>query len=373
MDDKTSEMEGKRTDNDVEIKFELLDTDSKINLLLKQNISLMNTVKESNETIHKKLDGVKHDVLKIGERVSTLENRVDVWTQQCRGNKEDLDELKTVVGDVENSCKFNADEYDRIKKLADDNQTAIVNLQIRCTELGKENAQLQGKFLETKNELDQERTLRNTDAQYLRTSVNIKLCGLPLQTGEDIRTPTPTNPVTEEIVRRTWQAAGIQPRHGYDFGLDVCHRLGSAERCPIIIRFSSKSARYHVFNQRDKLKNISTMDINFDGLPHIETKNDRRGAREPPPNRPPGDTEQHDIYFQEHLTKHTKNILTTARTALKKLNYEYPGYIKDGEVRAKRNENDRPTVIRSMTDLRNIPGVMAQENEETDNDGDPTT
>ena len=67
-----------------------------------------------------------------------------------------------------------------------------------------------------------------------------------------------------------------------------------------------------------------------------------------------GESEPYSIYMQEHLTKHTKDLLTATKTALTELRFGYPGYIKDGEVRAKREGTDKPILIRSHADIKKI-------------------
>ena len=62
----------------------------------------------------------------------------------------------------------------------------------------------------------------------------------------------------------------------------------------------------------------------------------------------------HPIYVQEHLTKQTKDLLNAAKTAFTELNFEYPGYIKDGEVRVKKEGTDKPILIRSHADIKRI-------------------
>ena len=215
-----------------------------------------------------------------------------------------------------------------------------------------------------KHELEQEKAARNADAQYHRTSLYVKLCGIPMQAGEDVQGQNPTNKVTREVVNRVCDAAKINL--GFD-DVDVCHRLGGEERSPIIIRFAGKSARYSYFNQRSKLKNIKTTDLNLENLPAAEARPEgqqnrnrggyhaRTGRRQAADTFGP-DKEAHDIFMQEHLTQATKALLTETKNALKELEpaWAYPGYVKDGTVRVKRYANDHPTIIRCKEDIAKI-------------------
>ena len=58
--------------------------------------------------------------------------------------------------------------------------------------------------------------------------------------------------------------------------------------------------------------------------------------------------------MQEHLTKFTKYLLKEAKETFTAMNYEFPGYIKDGEVRAKRKGDEKPMSVRTKTDISRI-------------------
>ena len=200
------------------------------------------------------------------------------------------------------------------------------------------------------------------------------MCGIHLQPGEDERSITSTNPVTREIINRVCAAAQINIGEN---DIDVCHRLGAEVRSPIIIRFNSKSARYNFFSQRKKLINISTTDLNYDNLPSVTpadaAPNERagggrsRGGRHGGPAArnvesfavagEPNTDEDQPIYMQEHLTKFTKDLLKEAKETFTALEYEFPGYIKDGEVRVKRRADDKPMSVRAKTDIAYIANL----------------
>ena len=192
--------------------------------------------------------------------------------------------------------------------------------------------------------------------------MNIKLCGLPTQPAEEERLPTdPSNPVTRELINRVCYKAGITLDEG---DIDVCHRLSSKPRSPIIIRFTSKRNRCLFHGQRAKLENISTTDIDYSDLPVVPSKPTRDGRKswslrsqasqggQESGQRAYGEQEDaKSIYLQEHLTQQTKKLLQQTKESLKELNFAYGGYVKDGEIRVKKEERDVPTIIRSQGDL----------------------
>ena len=67
-----------------------------------------------------------------------------------------------------------------------------------------------------------------------------------------------------------------------------------------------------------------------------------------------GETEQNDVYMQEHLTKYSRNLLKEAKETFSAMGFEYAGYIKDGEVRVKKTSADKPHTIRSKMDIQRL-------------------
>ncbi len=335
-------------------------------------------------TLQAKVDEIKTDVKGLGDRFSLLEGRTTAnesritaaenKSKQLENNLDGVHRSVTVldktVKTVKESGEFISAKYDDLIKLANENKTSIDQLKLDCTGVSRENIALKTTIAGYKHELEQEKTARNTDAQYQRTSINLKLCGLPMQEGEEIQGGPPTNPVTKAVITRVCEAANITT--GFD-DIDVCHRLGNEQRSPIIIRFNSKSAQYSFYNQRAALKNISTLDVNFAELPTptdyrerssphaIRGVRDGRGggvaasgdsrSREPlvfGPNKT-----AHDVFIQEHLTKNTKTLLKDTKDALSTLDYAYV-YVKDGSVRVKKYPNDKPTTIRCKDDIEKL-------------------
>ena len=60
------------------------------------------------------------------------------------------------------------------------------------------------------------------------------------------------------------------------------------------------------------------------------------------------------MYMQEHLTKQNKLLLNETKTVFKAMNFEYPGYVKDGQVRVKQFKNDKPRAVKCLADIKKI-------------------
>ena len=352
---------------------------SNLNLKMGENndiISKLDQILDRQSKLEGKIDTLSKQVEEFDQRFSTIEGRVtanetriDASEETTKKHSLDIVELNGKFNEVEKSCTHISDQYDKLLLSSGENTESISELGTRLTGIDKENINLKAQIAGLKHELEQEKVSRNTDAQYQRTSINVKLCGLPIQPGEDIQADTSSNPVTRALITRVCDAAGISLFNDGD--IDVCHRLGSKPRCPIIIRFVSKSSRYNFFSQRYKLNDIDTGKLSYTDLPVISPPKDRgapgRGgkAAQTPRwnlrNRDHGEAavygeteDPHPIYLQEHLTKLTKDLLKETKTVFEGLGYEYPGYIKDGEVRIKYKGTDKPIPIRCATDIKRI-------------------
>ena len=76
------------------------------------------------------------------------------------------------------------------------------------------------------------------------------------------------------------------------------------------------------------------------------------------------DEEGSRIYVQEHLTKYNKSLLSAAKNKLTG-SYKYPGYVKNGTIRVKHNDNSTFTVIRTIADIEKLAGDNGQDDNET--------
>ncbi len=328
-----------------------------------------------------KIDTVENKLSDISEKISGIENRVSNVegraTSLETNHRDNAPKIAKIDG-LEQSCTFLSQQYEDVLRKDAENKTNITALQGDVRKLAVENVKLRGQICNIQNSLDQEKVARNQDAQHARTSLNIKLCGVPIQAGEDEKsTFTPSNTVTFAVITRVCEAAEISLPPNC---IDVCHRLGNDSTSPIIIRFHGKSNRFAFFSQRHKLKKITSLDINFRDLPIIvprdQGRHPPRGGlqqRNPPRSRQPRAeanelaTEGSKIYMQEHLTKYTKSLLKVSKVKLHEV-FKFPGYIMSGEVRCKKTEEDKFMRIGSISDLKRIMTDHLIAYEETDFD-----
>ena len=307
---------------------------------------------EKIDSIEEKIVGISSQITGFDTRLTTLEGRTSSLEKQYA----ELNPKVEKVGELEKSVQFLSAKYEEMKKSHDATTKNYTDLQRNVNMATAESLMLKGMVEDLKNNLEQEKRGRNNVEQYWRTCLNLKLCNVPIQPGEEVKTPTPTNPVTRAVIDRVCAAAQINLPPG---AIDVCHRLGDDTVSPIIIRFTGKGARYHFHNQRKKLKNISSLDVNFEGLPQIQQKPDRngrtrrggRGQQQRKPTVIPAEGVQ--MYTQDHLTKYSKSLLKATKTALEG-KFQFPAYVMDGEVRCKIKEDNDYDVIGCGSDLRRV-------------------
>ena len=95
------------------------------------------------------------------------------------------------------SCKFTSDAYEKIKDLPND-----------VDAIKRENGQLNKANDDLSHKLEAEKIARNTREQYHRTSLNVKLCGVPFHPLEE-KSQTVSNPITFQVIKKVCEAASI--------------------------------------------------------------------------------------------------------------------------------------------------------------------
>lgn len=92
-----------------------------------------------------------------------------------------------------------------------------------------------------------------------------------------------------------------------------------------------------MYRQRRKLYNITTNKSNLvNDLESSTQNNNNKRSR---------------VFMLESLTKTNGDLLKEAKEFAKGLNYKYPGYTVNGEVRVKLSDGSKHIAIRSKSDL----------------------
>lgn len=273
----------------------------------------------------KDIQDVKSTVLEINKSLKQVELN---FNSEIKRIDDKLIELET-------SQSFLSKEYEKNKVIMNTITTKNVSLE-------KENKLLKSQFSELKNELEQVKATSNESAQYHRSSVNVKISGIPYQVGED-DTSEPSNPVTQDVVVKLAKATNFSL---FDKSqIDVCHRVGFSKYSPIIVRFKNKVDRMRFFGQRRNL-----WKLNGDNSEPLRFGND---------NQEVADTRKVQTYtpyiqLQDSLTKNNADLLAETRKKAKELKYTYPGYVVIGQIRAKKDEKGKFIMIRSKSDIEKI-------------------
>ena len=157
-----------------------------------------------------------------------------------------------------------------------------------------------------------------------------------MQPGED-RSTSVMNESTLNVIQHVVETADIDFNREH---VDVCHRLRSHpdSKYPpaIIIRFKGKRLRCNFYDQKDKLRDYTTSNVDFSKF----------NAPGPPPA-------EMSIYMTDHLTKTNSDLLASAKRQLKDT-YQYPGYYLKGEVRVKLDQGSRYIPINCERDIARL-------------------
>ena len=182
------------------VDFASLDIEAK----LTENNKLLIQLLQRTEVLEK----LKNDVLDVQNRLAKAEENF------------------SEIADLKASVKFMSENYDTVVKDYKEVKANVLNLE-------KENKLLNSKVNHLHHQLKSEKAARNSEAQYHRTAINLKICGVPFQKGEE-RSDNVSNPTTKNIVMQLCEKAGVTV-HAHE--IDVCHRLGKDITSPILLRF----------------------------------------------------------------------------------------------------------------------------------------
>ena len=166
---------------------------------------------------------------------------------------DEVSRLDKKINDIEQSQQFLSDEYQK-------NKIVMNNITNKNVKIEQENKLLHSELSKLTKELEQEKATRNEEAQYHRTSLNVRITGIPFQAGEDDITDT-NNKETLSIIQKVSTISKIQ---NFDIKhVDVCHRVGYSKYSPIIIRFKTKDKRMNFFKQRKNLRKFHHRRLRF--------------------------------------------------------------------------------------------------------------
>ena len=148
--------------------------------------------KKLQEDITILLDRTK-DLPTINAAISNISNKLDNLEEKLKGEITRID--KRLI-EVEKSQDFISKEYEKYRHISN-NITTKKNVLIE-----KENITLKGQLDNIQHELEQEKAARNEDAQYHRSSLNVKITGIPIQQGEEKIKQASNNITALEVIKK---------------------------------------------------------------------------------------------------------------------------------------------------------------------------
>ena len=300
---------------------------------------LLKTVKENGQ----KMDGIDKKLTQLSNKFNVLERKVTlnegsihtIQTKQTTDSKrityleQQLAECKEIANNARESAEFVSSKYELLK-----DHPAL--LQAKDAEI----VALKQSIDNLTNNLEQQKIGSNRFEQYYRDIHHVKMFNIPMQPGEEKSTSV-MNDTTLDVLQQVCEAAEIEFNRE---NVDVCHRLRSRadSKYPpaIIIRFKGKCLRFNFYDQKDKLRDFTTKNVDFSNFNSPESQ----------PATPASDM---PIYMADHLTKMNSDLLSSAKRQLKET-YEYPGYYLKGEVRVKLNRESTYIPINCEKDITRL-------------------
>ena len=283
--------------------------------------------KKLQEDITILLDRTK-DIPTINATISNISNKLDNLEVKFKG---EINRIEKKLIEVEKSQDFISKEYEKYRHISN-------NITTKNGLIENENIALKGQLDRIQHDLEQKKAARNEDAQYHRSSLNVKLTGIPLQQGEEKIKQASNNISTLEVIKNLAEEANISEFHPQQ--IDVCHRIGKTKYSPIIIRFKNKCDRQAFYSQKNKLRPIKDP-RSFANLPLVEDSRTN-------------DTYTPHIQMQESLTNYNAELLKLAREAALNKQYIFHGYIINGQVCVKKDKDSIYIPIRCKSDINKI-------------------
>ncbi|XP_077990997.1 uncharacterized protein LOC144453647 [Glandiceps talaboti] len=193
------------------------------------------------------------------------------------------------------------------------------NLLYRISELEETNKNLEKTNTELRNRITTLEIDANQQNQYSRRN-NLEISGIPERENEN------TDDITLSVLRN------INPGISID-DIDVTHRIGkvqsptlphTARHRPIIVAFTNRRSRNAIYDQRRKIKDISTENLGY------STKN--------------------NIYINENLCPAARQLQGKVNNARKKSGYRYL-WTHNGRIYIKRDQQARSITISNEADI----------------------
>lgn len=290
-------------------------------------------VEEKLETLIKTVDQLNVKIDGIGTTVKSIETRVK--------------NIELEVGDVEGRVSKLETDFDFYSTSYEEFKQDIKSTNGKIAELTKENQSLKQANDDFHQQFENERSLRNSEAQYNRSALNLRLTGVPRQAGEE-KMDKKCNTVTLETIKKIAAAANMSDFKSEQ--VDVCHRVGADHYAPIVIRFDRMSYKCNFFDQKSVIAELppSTCELEEDDAERAEYVKSMKIYN------PRFNKERPAFYIQEHLTRYTAELLKQTKIKARLCGYKFPGYVMNSEVRARKVEGGRYIVIKEMKDLDKI-------------------
>ena len=270
--------------------------------------NLTKTIDDLKQTSIKQHNELKMEFLQFKTNITTQVKGVE---DAMRVMKTNQDEIKADVATITHSQEFISNEFDQMKK-----QNNLMDN--TSQELIKQNEILNQKLQDAENQISFQYNCLDNLAQYGRRD-QLEVNGFPQYENEN------TREIIVSLIKKL-DMENIDASH-----VDVTHRLSTKQNSPIIIKFTSRTARNIFFDARKVLKNKTIGDFGFEINPNSKNK----------------------IFINESLTPDKKMLFKDVRAECTRKGFKYT-WSRNGMIFAKKDEKSTAIKISTGHDIPKI-------------------
>ena len=219
-------------------------------------------------------------------------------------------DLEVEVQNISKSQTFISQQYDSLK-------TIEKNINISYIKLEKENEVINNKLVEISEKIKTNATNTINQEQYTRRTM-VEVNNIPKQESEK-----------ENSLDIIYKLLDLLKLNLDRKTIDVTHRLWDKPDSPIIVKFTTRSARDLFFNNRSRLANHTIADLGCNIDPNKKSKK---------------------IFINESLSHSIKVLFKEVRNQCEKKNYSY-AWTRNGVIFIRKNKDSQAIRINSEDDF----------------------
>ena len=257
------------------------------------------------DATNKNHDDLKLEFTTFKTNILTQVHAIDraIKTTNCQ-----YDDLKVEVESISKSQTFISHQYDDIKSTEKNIMKSLIKLE-------KENEVLNQKLVDLSVKIKTNAMNTVNQEQYTRRTM-VEVNNIPKQENEN----------SLDLIYNLLDLIKINIDRKT---IDVAHRLSDKPDSPIIVKFTTRTARDIFFNSRSKLANYTITDLGCDINPNSKSKK---------------------IFINESLSQPIKVLFKDVRIECEKKKFDY-AWTRNGVIYIRKNKDSHAIRINTVEDI----------------------